>query len=195
EFSLWYRQPFGYAAAMIVTTDRLILRDFVESDLRRITEYRLDERYRRYYPEDKSTDGNSLRFVHLVMGWSSETPRRKFQLAILRASDNLLIGNCGIRTTSEQDMEAEFGCELDPRFWQQGYATEAGKAMLEQAFGFLGMHRVWSRTIAENHSAAKVAQRLGMRLEGCLRQSTFMNGRWWDNHLYAILEQEWRKGY
>ena len=179
---------------MILTTDRLILRDFTENDLRRITEYRSDERYLRYYPED-STYECSQRFVHLVMGWSSETPRRKFQLAILRASDRLLIGNCGIRTTSERDMEAEFGCELDPHFWQQGYATEAGKAMLRHTFGTLGMHRVWSRTIAENRSAAKVALRLGMRLEGCLRQSTFIRGRWWDNHVYAILEQEWRTEY
>ena len=173
---------------MIVTTDRLILRDFIESDWHRIHEYRSDERYRQYYPEEQEA---SLKFVRTVMGWSSENPRRKFQLALLRASDNLLIGNCGVRTTSEEDREAEFGCELDPRFWRQGYASEAGRAILNHAFGSLGMHRVWSRTIAENESAAKVAQRLGMRLEGCLRQSTFMKGRWWDRHVYAILEHEW----
>lgn len=176
---------------MIVTTDRLVLRDFIESDWHRINEYRSDDRYRQYYSGEQFTDESSLKFVRMVMGWSAEIPRRKFQLAILRASDNLLIGNCGIRTTSEENREAEFGCELDPLFWRQGYASEAGGAMLKHAFGSLGMHRVWSSTIAENHSAAKVAQRLGMRLEGCHRQSTFMKGRWWDNHVYAILEQEW----
>jgi [ribosomal protein S5]-alanine N-acetyltransferase len=143
---------------MILTTDRLILRDFIEDDLSRVTEYRSDERYRQYYSQEESTE----KFVRLVTGWASETPRRKFQLAMVRASDNLLIGNCGIRTTSERDVEAEFGCELDPSFWHQGYATEAGKAMLKHAFGSLGMHRVWSRTIAENQAAAKVAQRLGI---------------------------------
>ena len=158
--------PESLVRPMIVRTDRLILRDFIENDLRRITEYRSDERYLQCYPEEESADGNSLRLVRLFMEWSSETPRRKFQLAILRASDALLIGNCGIRTTSERDMEAEFGCELDPHFWQQGYATEAGKAMLKVAFGSLGIHRVWSRTIAENHSAAKIALRLGCVWKG-----------------------------
>lgn len=177
---------------MILTTDRLILRDFIEDDWRRVSEYRSDQHYLRYYPEEKLTDADSLAFVRLVMGWATEMPRRKFQLAIVRVSDSILIGNCGVRTTSEADREAEFGCELDPRAWRQGYATEAGRAILSYAFGVLGMHRVWSRAIAENHAAARVAERLGMHLEGCLRESSFMKGRWWDDRVYAILEQEWR---
>ena len=176
---------------MILKTDRLILRDFIEDDWRRINEYRLDQRYLKYYPDETVTEASSRGFVRMVMGWATEFPRLKFQLAILRASDGILVGNCGVRTTSETNREAEFGCELDPGAWQQGYATEAGRAILKFAFESLAMHRVWSRTIAENHAAVRVAERLGMHLEGCLRESSFMKGRWWDNRVYAILEQEW----
>jgi len=177
---------------MILTTDRLTLRDFIEGDYCRVNEYRSDERYLRYYHEEARTEAGARTFESLVMGWAAEVPRRNFQLAIVRTSDNLLIGNCGVRTTSAVDREAEFGCELDPHAWRQGYATEAGRAILSYAFDFLGMHRVWSRTIAENRSAVRLAERLGMGLEGCLRESNFFRERWWDNLVYAILEQDWR---
>ncbi len=53
---------------------------------------------------------------------------------------------------------------------------------------------LWRLTVynAENRSAVVLAERLGMRLEGCLRQSQSMKGRWWDTLVYAVLKQEWR---
>jgi len=178
---------------MILTTDRLTLRDFVEDDYRRVSEYRSDERYRRYHRDAMCTEAGARKFVRMVMDWAAETPRLKFQLAIVRTSDNLLIGSCGVRTTSSADREAEFGCELDPCVWGHGLASEAGRAMLRYAFGALGMHRVWAHTIAENRSAVRLAEQLGMRLEGCLRESNFFQERWWDNQVYAILEQDWQE--
>ena len=178
------------ASVQLITT-RLLLRDFREEDSLRVREYRSDARYLRYYPEEECREEDALRFVGLVMAWAGEAPRSKFQLAIVRASDDLLIGNCGIRVTSGADREAEFGCELDPREWGQGFATEAGREIIGYAFATLAIHRIWSRTIAENRSAAMLAERLGMRQEGRFRESSWMRGRWWDNIIYAVLEQEW----
>jgi len=178
---------------MQLTTARLVLRDFGEDDWRRVGEYRADPFYLRYYPEDASTEEAARDFVSMVMGWAAETPRKKFQLAIVRASDGLVIGNCGARTTSERHREAEFGCELDPQNWGQGYATEAGRAIIGFAFESLRVHRVFARTFAENRAAVLLAERLGMRLEGRLRERRFFKGRWWDHLFYAVLEQEWKR--
>jgi ribosomal-protein-alanine N-acetyltransferase len=181
---------------MQLTTSRLILRDFVEDDLARVVEYRRNPLYYRYYPEEFSTEKEAREFVAKVIGWAAESPRRKYQLAIVRASDGLLLGNCGARGSAESRFgsEAEFGCELDPDYWQHGYATEAGRAIISLAFETLGVHRVFARTFSENRPAAQLAERLGMRLEGRLRERRFFKQRWWDHLFYAILEQEWRTG-
>ena len=178
------------------TTSRLILRDFVETDWERVLEYRADPLYSRHYPEEKCTEEGCRAFVAMTMGWAIETPRKKYQLAIVRASDGLLIGNCGARCSSESrwGSEAEFGCELDPRAWRRGYATEAGRAIIGFAFDSLQVHRVFARTFAENQPAVKLAERLGMRLEGRLRERRYFKGRWWDHLFYAVLEHEWRCG-
>ncbi len=41
--------------------------------------------------------------------------------------------------------------------------------------------------------SARVLEKLGMQLEGRLREKEYFKGRWWDALLYAVLEQEWRE--
>jgi RimJ/RimL family protein N-acetyltransferase len=173
-------------------TRRLTLREYVEADWRRVQEYRSEENYLRYYPEEHSSEERAREFVQMVMGWAGEQPRQKFQLAITRAADGVLIGSCGVRITSLEDREADFGCELDPREWGRGYASEASRAIVAYGFRVLGMHRIGAHTIGENLPAVKLAGRMGMKLEGRLREGRFFKGRWWDRVLYAVLEQDWQ---
>jgi RimJ/RimL family protein N-acetyltransferase len=175
-----------------LTTDRLILREYVVDDWHRIWEYRADERYMRYYPEEESTEQRAREFLEMVMGWAAEEPRRKYQLAITHAEDGVLIGSCGVRITPMGDREAEFGCELDSQEWKKGYAREASRAVIDFGFRELALHRVWARTIAENLAAIRLAEQIGMRLEGLRREDHFFQDRWWDHVIYSLLEQEWR---
>jgi len=130
-------------------------------------------------------------FVRMFIAQREEVPRTKFQLAITLASDEQLIGNCGIRMKTPGDREADLGYELNPRYWGNGYATEAASALLAFGFNHLRLHRVWAWCIAENAASARVLEKIGMRQEGRLREHEWMQGRWWDTLLYAILEQEW----
>ena len=75
----------------------------------------------------------------------------------------------------------------------RGYATEAARAIVRFGFIKLCLHRIWSWCIAENAGSARVLAKVGMRLEGRLRDKEYFRGRWWDTLLYAMLEQEWRE--
>ena len=170
-----------------------MLREYADGDWQRVHEYRADPRYLRYYPEVEGSVDEVRDFIAMVTGWAAVTPRTKYQLAITRASDGLLIGSCGARMLSERfGSEAEFGCELDPQFWRQGYATEAGRVMVGFAFETLKVHRVFARILGENQPSVRLAERLGMCLEGRLRERRYFNDRWWDHLIYGVLEQEWR---
>jgi RimJ/RimL family protein N-acetyltransferase len=41
-----------------------------------------------------------------------------------------------------------------------------------------------------NRASQRVLEKLGMRLEGRLRQDEYFKVRWWDTLIYAILEHE-----
>ena len=60
-------------------------------------------------------------------------------------------------------------------------------------FGFaeLKVHRIWAWCIADNAASARLLERLGLKLEGRLREKEYFKGRWWDTLVYGILENEW----
>lgn len=86
----------------------------------------------------------------------------------------------------------ELGYWLGVPFWNQGFATEAARAVLAFAFGELKLHRVQARHFVRNPSSGRVMQKLGMRLEGTHRHAAKRWDRYEDTALYAILAPEWR---
>ena len=77
------------------------------------------------------------------------------------------------------------------RRMQRLTAVHAARAMLAFAFGAAGMHRVYARCDARNTSSAGVMRRLGMRQEAHFREHAQFKGRWDEELIYAILEQDW----
>jgi RimJ/RimL family protein N-acetyltransferase len=177
---------------MILTTERLVLREFEESDWRAVLAYQRDPHYLRFTPWRTRTDADVHSFIRMFLNWRQEMPRQKFQLAIILSEQGCLIGNAGIRISPSASWEAEIGYELDHRYWGHGYATEAAQALLSFGFQDLRLHRVFAHCIAENTASARVMQRLGMQFDGCLRENEWMKDRWWDTFVYSILAQEWR---
>lgn len=174
------------------TTERLLLREFVEGDWPAVLAYQSDQQYLRFYHWTERTPEDVRRFVQRLVDAQREQPRTKFQLAIVLRADGHLIGNCGIRMKAAGAWEADLGYEIAPRCWGHGYATEAARSMLAFGFEELRVHRVCAHCIAENAASARVLEKIGMRREGHLRESEWMRGRWWDTFLYGILDYEWR---
>lgn len=62
--------------------------------------------------------------------------------------------------------DREVGWALARRFWGLGYATEAGRAAIEVAFGRLGWQRIISLIDPANVRSMRLAERLGERWDG-----------------------------
>lgn len=177
---------------MIITTDRLRLRELVQNDWRRILAYQSDSRYLRFYPWSERKPEDVKGFLQNFLRWKEEKPRIKFQFAItLRNDEDILIGNCGLRKSSADAWEADIGYEIDPNYWGMGYGTETAQALLSFGFRELALHRIWAHCIADNAASAQVLEKVGMRWEGQLRENEWMKGRWWDTLIYGILDYEW----
>ena len=177
---------------MVISTARLLIREFVLEDWHDVLAYQRDPRYLQFYPWSNRTESDVRDFVQVFLDQQAEQPRRKFQLAINLPNGGPLIGNCGIRRKPDNDLEADIGYELAPECWGRGYATEAAQAIVDFGFTKLSLHRISSWCIADNAASARVLEKVGLQLEGRLRENECFKGRWWDTLLYGLLESEWR---
>ena len=176
---------------MIIETDRLLLREFVADDWPEVLAYQVDPLYLRYSNSAPPTEMQAREFVEMFVGWQHEQPRTNFQLAMVLKANSKLIGNCGIRVNDPDQREANIGFELSHHHWNQGYATEAARAILAFGFDELKMHRIWSWCVADNVGSVRVLEKIGMRMEGQQREKELIRGRWHDHLLYSILDHEW----
>ncbi len=177
---------------MELLTDRLRLREFKEDDWSAVLAYQSEPEYLRYYHWTERTPEDVQAFVGMFLAHQQQQPRTKFQLAVVRQATGELIGSCGVRMASAGAREADIGYELAPTAWGQGYATEAARAVVHFGFAELKLHRIWSWCIAENAASARVLEKVGMRLEGRLRENEYFKGRYWDTLMFGLLDFEWQ---
>lgn len=91
--------------------------------------------------------------------------------AYLIEREGAVIGTTGLHP--ETPTRAETGYILRPDAWGQGYATEAGRAMVDLA-RTLGFVRVQAHCHVDHHASARVLEKCGMALEGILRAHTVL---------------------
>lgn len=95
-------------------------------------------------------------------------------------------------TLTPAHARAELGYWVGLPYWNRGYCTEAGRAMLSFAFETLALHRVQARHLTRNPASGRVMQKLGMQFEGVHRHAIRKHDQFEDLAVYAILGDEWR---
>ena len=73
----------------------------------------------------------------------------------------------------------------------QGIITKACSRMIDHCFDDLMLHRSVIETAVENYPSRKVAEGLGMRLEGVSKDREWLYDHYTDSSLYAITAPEW----
>ncbi|WP_432491744.1 GNAT family N-acetyltransferase [Kineococcus auxinigenes] len=178
-----------------VTTERLRLRPLDEGDVPALLAYRGRAEVCRYLPF-APMDEAVLR--SRLAGDLSRTeltgPGQGLTLGVEDRSGRL-VGDVVLFWHDERTAAGEVGYVLHPAATGRGYATEACRAVLDLAFGPLGLHRVAARVHAGNTASARVVARLGMRPEGRLVRAepdpAAADG-WADLLLFGLLAGEHR---
>lgn len=173
-----------------LTTDRLLLRPLRDEDAPTLAELANDRRIAEGtlvmpFPYTR------LHAEHFIQHErEGRTKGVFFACAIERRADSQLIGMIGL-TLQADHCRAEMGYWLGVPYWNQGYVTEAGRAMLDYGFGVLGLNRVFASHYTSNPASGRVMQKLGMRQEGVLRQHLVRFDTPRDSVVYGLLHSEW----
>jgi len=102
-----------------------------------------------------------------------------------------LIGTCGFYKWVKHAKRAEIGYDLVEAYRRQGIMTEALTSMIDFLFGSVQMNRLEALTIPMNEGSNRLLQKLGFKREGVLRENTYFQGKFLDDHLYALLKRDW----
>ena len=144
----------------MLTTDRLVLRCWKETDAESLYEYAKD-------PD-----------VGPIAGWnphknveeSLEVIKNVFSgtecYAICEQEKDIAIGAVELKLNGHTDMterddECELGYWLGKPFWGKGYMPEAVNELLRHAFENLGMTTVWCGYYDGNHKSKRVQEKVG----------------------------------
>jgi ribosomal-protein-serine acetyltransferase len=103
-----------------------------------------------------------------------------------------LAGAASLRINS-YSRSGEVGYWIDSDYEGRGLITMTVAALLDQAFGPLGIDRVTLCTDPANVRSRAVARRLGFVEEALLRQATAFPDERRDEVVYGLLADEWRK--
>ena len=118
---------------------------------------------------------------------------KELDLAIVRKRGGCLLGAISLMGISPGH-QAELGYWIGKPHWNQGFCTEAARALLRYAFENMGLERVHACHFARNPASGHVMENIGMRREGCRRQHVKKWGIPEDIVLYGLLRREWEAG-
>jgi RimJ/RimL family protein N-acetyltransferase len=183
----------AFAPDYPIETERLTLRPFTRGDVDAVFSYRGREDVCRFLFDEPMSRQSCAEAIQLRIGQLAfEEDGDRIVLAVERKSDGVLIGEVSLILRSSDSRQAEIGYIFHPDSHRQGYATEAARALMEVGFKGADLHRIYARCDARNTASARVMERLGMRREAHFRGHVLIKGRWDEEFIYALLEDEWR---
>lgn len=148
---------------IITKTERLIIREMVQSDFDALCKILCDEEVMRAAYERAFS-------VEDAQNWMNRHFKRYEEYgfglwAVVLKETNEMIGQCGLTMQSWKERELlEIGYLFQKAYWHRGYATEAAIACKEYAFSVLNANSVYS-IIRDTHTASQnVAVRNGMSI-------------------------------
>ncbi|MER5884571.1 GNAT family protein [Streptomyces sp. NPDC001941] len=106
--------------------------------------------------------------------------------------DGKLVGGVMFVSLDAVGGTCEVGCWVEPAAEGRGLVTPACATLIEWAFAERGLHRAEWHCRGDNVRSGAVAARLGMTLEGTLRESWPFGGERHDTQVWAVLAPEWR---
>lgn len=177
---------------MKLETKRLTIRPISLSDKNEIFEYRCDKEINKYQGWVPKTIEDVEVFIGKISKQINE-PETWFQFVIIEKETQKIVGDLGIHFSDIQNKQAEIGCTLNKDFQNKGYATESVRKVIDYLFKDLNKHRIITSIDPDNKNSIRLVERVGFRKEAHFVESLFINGKWVDDIIYALIEKDWEK--
>ena len=173
-------------------TPRLKLRKLTMRDAQDIYRYSRDPEVARHVLWDAHRSiGDSRAFLRWMTHRYRTHEPASWGIELL--DTGRIIGTIGFMWVQQDNNAAEVGYSLARDCWNQGYMTEALKAVLRYGFESMHLNRIEAQHETTNPASGAVMRKCHMQHEGTLRSRLFKKGRYVDVDLYAILRKDYNR--
>lgn len=113
------------------------------------------------------------------------------QFAIVRLSDDALLGNCGIQDIDQRMQRAELGLFIgDEENRGKGYGVEVLNLLLDFGFDYMNLNNILLKVYDFNEAAIACYKKVGFKEMGRRRQAYYLKGKFHDQVYMDILREE-----
>ena len=107
------------------------------------------------------------------------------------SSDGDIIGTIALNSIDYENRSCGVGYWVSEEFAGKGIATRCCSRLIDHCFNDLNLHRFVLEAAIENIASCRVAEKLGLRLEGVIKDREWLYDRFLDANLYAVTKPEW----
>jgi ribosomal-protein-alanine N-acetyltransferase len=170
----------------VLTTERLILRQFTFADAPKLFEIRKDPVIMQYIsrPLAKTLDDviDLIKVINdLLSGNNGIT------WCITLKNEHEFIGSIGFWRIEKENYRAEIGYLLNPAYQGRGIMQEAIETIINYGFGPMNLHSIQAIVSPHNAASIKLLQKNKFTQEAHFKENYFYNGAFKDTAVYTLL--------
>jgi RimJ/RimL family protein N-acetyltransferase len=136
------------------------------------------------------TEVEAKAFVDEWVDFKETSQRIMFSIETL---DGTYVGGLNLAGVDERNGTFGIGIQIDRDQRGKGYGTAAMRILLRYALFERRLHKFNVSVLEGNAASARMLEKLGCVLEGVRREVVFANGRYFDEILYGMTEEEFRR--
>ena len=181
---------------VLITGKKVRLRNVRQDDLKTLWSLRYGEENPIWKKWDAPYSPNEMMDYPSYIDHESKLRKYDEKLGVFSElvieREHRIIGSVVYYWENESARWLEIGITIyEPRYWNGGYGTEAISLFIPYLFQNLAIERVGLTTWSGNERMMKVAEKVGMQLEGRIRKCIYHAGMYYDSIKMGILREEW----
>lgn len=176
----------------ILIDEDLLLRSFQPDDapalFRAVDESRQHLRKWMRWVDATTKQEHILQFIQRTQ--QQQHSQTALELGIVH--NRAIIGGIGMHDWDHTHKKAQLGYWIRPEYEGKGIVNKCLARFISFLFETPGLNKIEIHFMTTNKRSAAVAERLGFRIEGIIRQSYLMNGTLEDLAITGLLKSEWK---
>lgn len=177
------------AGLPVMRCDGFTLRELRMSDAHSLLALLTTEEVTRFISPPPTTVEGFERFIQ----WTAREREagRYLCFAVVPDGYDTAVGLFQVRQLESGFGTAEWGFAIASEFWGSGLFTKGAQAVLGFTFDVVGVHRLEARAAVQNARGNGALRKIGAVQEGILRKSFLRGGKFHDQALWAIVDEDW----
>jgi ribosomal-protein-alanine N-acetyltransferase len=177
-------------------TDRMILKDYQKDEFELYYHLMSDDETMYFLPDIKlHSRKEAVEAFDDILSDQGAQNRKMYFLHMECKETKEQIGSVGytVMDVTPFGKLVHLGYFTYPKFWNQGYVTEAVRKVMEYAFKENDVYRITTGCIKDNIGSEKVMQKCGLIKEAEHVEFVWHDGKMKTRLEYRLLKKEWKK--